>query len=398
MPLTDAFCRNAKPEEKTRKHSDGGGLFLQIEPKGGKYWRLAYSFAGKQKTLALGTYPQVSLADARRGRDDAKRLLKQGLDPSAQKRLDKLARAVAAENTFASIAAELRGKMVKEGRAPGTMERHDRLISRASELIGRRPIAQITAAEVLAVLRREEKKGTLATAGKLRVAIGQVFRYAISTARAETDPTIALRGALAAPTVTHRAAILDQKAFGGLLRSIWAYEGQPETRAALQLLALLYPRPGELRMAKWKQFDLADGIWTIPSDITKTRKEHKKPLSTQALTILNELRELTGDAELLFPSIRSRARPISDATTNAALRRLGYKQTEASSHGFRATASTFLNESGKWSADAIERELGHIEANEIRRAYHRADHWRERVKMTQWWADECDRLRKQKKT
>lgn len=392
MPLTDAFCRKIKPIEKNKKYSDAGGLFLMVNTAGARYWRLAYSFAGSQKTLALGVYPEVSLAEAREAREAAKKLLKAGIDPSAVRKIEKLARAAAADHTFEVIAAELRAKLVKEGRADGTMERHDRLIGRAVEIIGKRPVADITTAEVLAVLRKTEGRGTHATAGKQRVAIGQVFRYAIATGRAGSDPTTALRGALTTPTVTPRAAIVDRKEFGGLLKAIWSYDGQPETRAALQLLALLYPRPGELRLARWQAFDLDEGFWIIPAEIAKTRKDHKKPLPPQAVAILRELHDLTGDGELLLPSIRSRKRPISDMTTNAALRRLGYAQDVASSHGFRSTASTLLNESGRWSADAIERELGHVEANEIRRAYHRADHWQERVKMAAWWGDYCERL------
>lgn len=401
MALSDAFCRAVKPQEKVKKYSDAGGLFLLVDPRGGKYWRLAYSFGGKQKTLAIGVYPAVGLADARHARDDAKRLLRQNVDPGAQKKLDKLAATEAAGNTFELVAVSLRKKMIAEGRAAGTMERHDRMIATASKSIGKRPISEVTSAEVQAILARCVERGKLATAQKLRVAIGMVFRHGIVTGKASNDPTVALQRALPKPPENHRAAILEPKEFGALLRAIWSYQGQPETRIALQLLALLYPRPGELRTARWCDFDLEDATWAIPKEIAKTRRPHKKPLPKQAVAILRELWSLTGDPDrpdaLLFPSQRSINRPMSDMTTNAALRRMGFTRDEVTSHGFRASASTMLNETGLFSSDAIERELAHIEANAVRRAYQRADFWSERVEMARWWADRCDELRLGKK-
>ncbi|MEP9370611.1 integrase arm-type DNA-binding domain-containing protein [Mesorhizobium sp. KR1-2] len=393
MALTDTFVRNVKPSEKVQKISDGGGMHLRVEPRGSKLWRMQYSFAGKQKTLALGVYPAISLAEARKKRDQAKGLLAAGLDPSAEAKLEKIRRAEGAANTFAAIADELITKDEKEGRADATLVKKRWIVDMVRSDIGSRPIAQITPAEILQCLRKVERAGNYETARRMRATIGQVFRYAIATARAESDPTLALRGALTAPTVTHRAAILDKKAFGGLLRAIWTYDGQPETKAALQLLTYLYPRPGELRQAEWKEFDLDAGTWIIPASRTKMRREHRKFLPEQVVTILRYLHGMTGDGALLFPSVRSRKKPISDNTTNAALRRMGFRQEEVSSHGFRASASTMLNESGKWSSDAIERELAHADQSEVRRAYHRGDHWDERVRMQKWWADAVDRMR-----
>ena len=223
-----------------------------------------------------------------------------------------------------------------------------------------------------------------------------MFRYAIASARAENDPTGGLKGALTAPTVTHRPALTDREKFGGLLRAIWGYDGQPETKAALQLMALLYPRPGELRQAEWQEFDLDKAEWTIPAARTKMRREHRKPLPAQAVSILRGLRKLNGDGRMAFPSVKTRLRPISENTLNGALRRLGYATNEATAHGFRASASSLLNESGLWSPDAIEAELAHVGADEVRKAYHRATYWDVRVNMAAWWADQIDAMRASK--
>jgi integrase len=227
----------------------------------------------------------------------------------------------------------------------------------------------------------------------MRATIGQVFRYAIATSAASNDPTFGLRGALTAPTVTHRAAITEAKAFGVLLRAIWDYPGAATTRIALQLMALLYPRPGELRQAEWGEFDLERATWTIPSQRTKMRREHRKPLSAAAVSALRDLHRLTGQGRLAFPAVHTTLRPLSENTLNAALRRVGFTKDEATSHGFRATASTLLNESGLWLADAIEAELGHVGADDVRKAYHRALYWDERVRMSEWWAKEISHLR-----
>jgi integrase len=386
MPLTDTQIRKLKPKSSPSKHSDGGGLFLLVPPNGSKLWRLAYRFAGKQKTLALGAYPAVPLADARERRDEAKKLLASGIDPSHQAKLDKIAERTNHADTFAAIADEFIAKVAKEGRADVTIVKKRWLVSLALPDMGNRPIAEITAPEIFAALRKVEAKGNYETARRLRSTIGQVFRYAIATSRASNDPTFGLKGALVAPKVTHRAAVTDQSKFAGLVRAIWHYDGTVETRAALKLMALLYPRPGELRLAEWSEFDLDRGIWSIPGPRMKMRREHRKPLPELAMSILKELRNHTGNRRLAFPSIRSPLRPISENTLNAALRRLGYAKDKASAHGFRAAASSLLNESGLWQVDAIEAELAHVGADEVRRAYNRTPYWDERVKMAEWWA------------
>ncbi len=393
MALHDTFIRSIKPETKPRKYSDGGGLYLFVPTSGSKLWRQAYTFAGKQKTLSFGSYPTVTLAAARKARDEAKELLAQGIDPGREKRVAKVRAIETAGATFDVIAADLRQKLIAEGRADGTMARHDRLIKLASADFGMIPITEISAAEVLNTLRKIEKRGKHATAQKARVAVGMVFRHAIATGRASVDPTVPLARALVAPTVTHRPAIIERKAFAGLLRAIWSYDGQAETRAALQLTALLYPRSGELRHAEWGHIDFENAIWTIPAANAKMRREHRKPLPPQALAILRDLHELTGSGRLLFPSIRTTTRPISDATLLAALRRMGYGKDDHCVHGFRSSAAVLIGEHGKWSEKIVDIESGRIEPDKVKRAYHRSDHWNERVEMQNWWANECDSMR-----
>ena len=255
------------------------------------------------------------------------------------------------------------------------------------------PVLEITPLEVLAELRKVEAKGLHETAKRMRSAYGEVFRYAVMTAKATQDPTSALRGALTIPIVKHRAAITDPKELGALLRAIDGFSGQPTTIAALKLMALLFPRPGELRLAEWPEFDLSSAVWAIPASRTKMRREHRVPLSRQAIQVLENLFPFTEHSALVFPGLQSATKPISENTMNLALRRLGYTKDEATSHGFRATASSLLNESGKWSADVIERALGHQDADAVRRAYARSEYWKERVEMNQWWADYLDALR-----
>lgn len=393
MALTDAQIRKIRPEATPRKFSDGGGLHLLVTPTGSKLWRLNYRFGGKQKTQALGSYPAVSLETARELRLTAKKQLSAGVDPSQHAKLERVKRSIASANTFGVVAEEILAKDEREGRAPATLSKKRWLLELARSDLWSRPISEITAAEILVSLRRVEVHGNLESARRMRSTIGQVFRYAIATARAENDPTGGLKGALTAPTVRHRPALTDRDAFAGLLRAVWGYEGQPETKAALQLMVYLYPRPGELRQAEWAEFDLGNAEWTIPATRAKMRRAHRKPLPPQAVTVLRDLHRLNGDGRLAFPSVRSRLRPISENTLNAALRRLGYSTDQATSHGFRASASSLLNESGKWQPDAIEAELGHVGADEVRKAYHRATYWEARVEMSAWWADEIDRMR-----
>jgi len=392
MSLTDMKCRNAKPGRALRKLSDGGGLQLWVQPTGARLWRLAYRFGGKQKLLALGVYPTISLADARQGRDDAKQHLAAGVDPSQAK---KQAKAIQGESgdTFRVIAGEYVSKLKQEGRANTTISKIEWLLSFAYPTLGNQSIKEIGAPAILRVLREVEARGRHESARRLRSTIGSVFRYATATARAEGDPTFALKGALIKPMVKPRAAVTQPKALGALLRAIDSFDGQPSTHAALKLMAFLFPRPGELRAAEWVEFDFDHAVWTIPAERMKMRQTHRVPLSTQATDVLKDLQAITGQGRLVFPSVRTTSRPISDNTLNAALRRLGYGKEEATAHGFRATASSLLNESGQWHPDAIERQLAHVESNDVRRAYARGEHWEQRVKMMRWWADYLDELK-----
>jgi integrase len=392
MPLPDAECRAARPAAKLQKLTDGGRLQLWVQPGGARLWRLAYRFGGKQKLLALGVYPKVSLAQARQAREDAKRLLAEGTDPTLEKKRRKQEHTDAV--TFRAIADEYVTKLKREGRADATITKTEWLLAFADADLGGMPIRSVDAPAVLKVLRAVEIRGRYESARRLRSTIGSVFRYAIATTRADADPTYALRGALIQVKATPRAAITDPTALGALLRAIDAFDGQRVTRIALQLMAFLFPRPGELRAAEWVEFDFARAIWTIPAARTKMRRPHRMPLANQVVALLSVLQLLTGGRTLLFPGVRSPSRPISDNTLNAALRRLGYAKDEATAHGFRASASSLLNESGRWHPDAIERQLGHVEGNDVRAAYARGEHWNERVSMMQWWADNLDGLKR----
>jgi integrase len=344
--------------------------------------------------LALGAYPAVSLADARSGRDEAKKLLAKSVDPSAQRKIDRQIGKIATDTSFRAVAEEVISKLEREGRAHATLTKKRWLLDFAFPAFGDRPVAEITARELLALLREIEGRGLYETAKRLRSTCGMVFRYAIATGRAERDPSGDLRGALTAHQVSHRATIVDPAGIGALLRAIDGFDGQPTTRAALRLAPHVFVRPGELRQAEWKEFDLDAAVWSIPAEKTKMRRRHRVPLARQSLIILRELQEITGNGRYLFPSVRTVARPISENTLNAALRRLGYSSAAMSTHGFRSMAATRLNEMGRWNPDAIERQLAHQEANAVRRAYtYSAEYWSERVSMMQAWADYLDELR-----
>lgn len=387
MPLNDARIRALKPSTKPTKHGDTGGLLLVVSPTGSKLWRMVYRFDGKQKQLSFGTWPDVSLAEARSRRDAARKLLADGVDPSAKKKEEKVARERAVTDSFAALAEELLTKNEREGKSAATLGKKRWLVSLATIDLGGKQITEISASDILVPLRRVEAQGNYETARRLRSVISQVFRYAIATARAENDPTFGLRGAIIAPKVTHQAAVTDWTVFAKLLKSIWVYSGTQETCAALKLMALLYPRPGELRQAEWSEFDLENAVWIVPAERAKMRRPHKKPLPPLATEILRAQRNHTGNLRLVFPSSTSTERPISENTMNLALRRMGFSKNDATSHGFRATASTLLNESGLWSADAIEAELAHLSGNAVRRAYHRASYWDERLRMAAWWSE-----------
>jgi integrase len=397
MPLTDVAIPNAKPREKPYKVGDTLGLFLLVQPSGGKLWRVKYRIDGKEKKLAIGIYPQVGLAEARRRRDAARELVAAGKDPGREKQREKVRSRIQAETTFDAIAAEFCQKRRRDGQkawAVSTATRSEYLLSLLKGSIGKLPITDIEPADVLIAVRKIERKGQLESARRTLQLAGAVFRYAVATARLSSDPTRDLRGALTAPTVTHYGAIIDPARVGELLRAIDGYEGQPITKLAMQLAPHVFVRPGELRHAEWSEFDFDGALWTIPASKTKMRKDHLVPLSRQSIAILEDLRTLTGPDGYVFPSIRSRKRPMSDNTINAGLRRLGYSTDEMTAHGFRAMASTLLNESGKWHPDAIERALAHGDSDRIRAAYHRGAHWKERVAMAQWWSDHLDQLRK----
>ncbi|MGE4303478.1 MAG: tyrosine-type recombinase/integrase [Novosphingobium sp.] len=384
---------NAKSQDKDYKLSDGGGLYLLVRTNGSRLWRLNYRYLGKHRTLAFGSYPEVSLADARSRRDEARRLLAAGRDPSHEQKVA-LAKARVEENdTFKTVALEWIGKQKREGMAEITLSKIRWLLDKAYPKIGTRPIAQITAHEVLFVLRAVEATGRYESARRMRSVLGRVFRYAVATTRAERDPTADLRGALTVPKSKHLAAITTPNRAGELMRAIEGYTGHAITLYALRLSAHLFVRPGELRQAEWAEFDFDRSVWNIPAAKMKMRRPHRVPLSRQVTSLFEALWDLTGTERYCFPSFRTGQRPMSENTVNAALRALGFGQEEMSAHGFRAMAATLLNESGKFNPDAIERQLAHMENDGVRRAYTRGEYWNERETMMQWWSDELDRLR-----
>lgn len=397
MALTDTAVRNAKPAERDYKLADSGGLFVLVTPAGGKLWRLKFRIDGKERKLSLGRYPDVSLSEARKRRDEARKQIALGGDPAREKQREKIRAKLSVDNTFAAIAAEYCAKRQRDGEkgwAQSTVIRTESLLTRLNASIGRLPIGEIEPADVLAAVRKIEARGKLESARRTLQLASLVFRYAIATARLTSDPTRDLRGALTSPTVTHYGAITDAKRVGELLRSIDDYDGSGITKLALQLAPHVFVRPGELRHADWSEIDLDAAIWAIPAGRTKMRKPHHVPLSRQAIALFREIHEATGATGYVFPSVRTRTRPMSENTLNGALRRLGYASDEMTAHGFRAMASTLLNESGKWHPDAIERALAHGDSDKVRAAYHRGAHWDERVAMAQWWSDYLDTLRK----
>jgi integrase len=402
MRLTDTAIRNAKPGAKPYKLADERGLHLLIQPQGGRLWRMKYRVNGAdseglpkriERLLSFGSYPEVSLKSARELRDEARKRLAEGIDPSQLKRDTKIASALGASNSFGAIADEYILRMEQEDRAEATLKKVRWLCALLRPAIGARPVAEVTPQELLAVLKKIEQSGKRETAGRLRSFASRVFRYAVATARASNDPAHMLIGALIPPKTKHHAAITEPKALGELLRAIDGYRGQPATLFALRLAPHVFQRPGEVRQMEWSEVDFEKAVWTIPADRMKMREVHSVPLSSQALGILKDAKALTGSGRFVFPSIRSTTRPMSENTINAALRRLGYEAGEMTAHGFRSTASSLLNESGRWNPDAIERALAHREGNQVRAAYHRSVYWNERVQMAQWWSDHLDKLR-----
>jgi integrase len=385
--LSDTGVRNAKPEEKMRKLFDGLGLYLLISPAGGKWWRFKYRFAGKERLLSLGTYPEVSVREARDKRDAARKLIAAGIDPGVER---KLAKARALGGSFEDVAREWAEKFSERWEPTHAATVIKRLERDVFPWLGGQPVGEITSPELLTVLRRIESRGALETAHRVKQTCGQIFRYAVATGRAQRDPSGDLYGALPPVKEKHHAALTKPADVAALLRSIDGYKGTFVVRCALRLAPLVFVRPGELRKSEWSEFDLDGATWRIPPERMKMRSEHIVPLSRQAVEILRELHPLTGKGRYVFPG-RAVSRPMSENTITASLRYLGYSREQMTGHGFRTMASTLLNEMG-WPADAIERQLAHSERDNVRDAYNRAQYLPERKRMMDAWADFLDRL------
>ena len=399
--LSDTQIRSTKPGGKSIRLYDERGLYLEITPTGGRWWRLKYRFSGKEKLLSMGTYPDTGLKAAREKRDRARALLAEGVDPSETRRAEKASRSQAVSNGFEAVAREWHAAIhlaeVSAGHAARTLIRLEQDVF---PWLGGLSVGEIKAPQLLQAMRRIEARGAIETAHRALQACGQVFRYAVATGRAERDPTPDLRGALKPVLVRHMAAITDPKRVGELLRAIEGYKGMPITRAALQLAPLVFVRPGELRKAEWVEFDLDAAQWRIPAARMKRTKQeklsgtaHVVPLSRQAVAILRELHPLTGHGRYLFPSPRTGERPMSDNGVLSALRRMGFPSDEMTGHGFRAMARTLLAERLGVDEAVIEAQLAHAVKDSLGRAYNRTEFLEQRRKMLQTWADYLDRLR-----
>jgi integrase len=392
LPLTDTRIKNAKPEEKPKRLFDERGLYLEISPAGGKWWRLKYRVAGKEKRLSLGVYPDVGLSEARKRRDEARKLLAEGIDPSKNRQAIRAASVDRAANSFEVVTREWFAKFSQDW-AANHSARVIRLFERdIFPWIGARPIAEITAPELLTVVRRIEYRGAIDTAHRAIQSCSQVLRYGVATGRCERDPSGDLRGALPPVKGEHFAATTDPPKLAGILRALDGYEGDLIVRCALRLAPLVFVRPGELRHAEWKDIDLKAAEWRYT--VTKTETEHIVPLSKQAVAILKELRPLTGEGRYVFPGARSVHRPMSDNAVLAAMRRMGIGKEEMTGHGFRAAARTILDEVLGFRPDLIEHQLAHAVRDPLGRAYNRTAHLPERKKMMQKWADYLDSLKK----
>ncbi len=393
MALTALQVKTAKTTDKPIKLSDGGGLFLLVQPNGSKYWRLAYRFAGKQKTLAVGVYPDVSLLNARDRREDARKQLAAGVDPGENKKAQKAAKQGKAANSFEVVAQEWIEKF-STNKAASTIEKTNFILRRdVFPWLGARPIDEIKPSDLLTVLQRIETRGALETAHRAKQYVGQIFRYAVGTQRAERDITQDLKGALPTPNVIHRAAITEPIKFGALIRSIDGFAGTLAVKCAMKLAPLIFVRPGELRQTEWAWVDMDSAIICYPASVMKMREDHIVPLPLQALAILREIQQLTGSGKYVFPSIRTSARPMSEAAINAALRRIGYSKEEMTGHGFRAAARTIMDEVLGIRVELIEHQLAHAVKDQNGRAYNRTTHLPERKKMMQQWADYLDKLK-----
>lgn len=394
MALTDTAIRKIKAGEKPVRFFDGGGLYLQVSPAGAKLWRFKYRFDGKEKLLALGVYPDVTLASARQKRDNARKMLAEGIDPGEKRKAAKATRAGLAANTFEVIGREWYAKT-----APMLAASTKGKLLRFLEVdvfpwIGVRPITSIAAADLINVIERIEERGALDIARRVHNYMGRIFRYAVGRGLVSRDPSrdIEMKDILPPEDVQHHASVTDPKAVGGLLRAIDGFTGAFTTRCALRLAALAFVRPGELRHAEWTELDFAAAEWRIPAGKMKMKEQHIVPLSLQAIAILREIQPLTGRGRYVFPSERGGGRPMSENTINAALRRLGYAKNEMTGHGFRSMASTLLHELGLPNA-VIERQLAHGERNKVSASYNFAEHLPARRNMMQTWADYLDKLR-----
>ena len=389
MPLTDTKLRNAKPTAKPYKMADGGGLFVLIHPSQGKYWRYKYRFAGKEKQLALGTYPDVSLADARERHAQARKVLASGNDPGETKKEAKRLVTLKHENNFEAIAREWYEQRKHKWTTTYSQTRMARLERHVFPRLGSRPIADITASELLSVIRVVEKDGALDMAQRLLQMAGQIFVYAVATGRAQRNIAIDLRGALKSPVRKHMAHLKADE-LPEYLKNLEAYDGAIQTKWALKFLLFTFVRTGELRGAEWKEISFDKAEWRIPAERMKMREQHIVPLSKQAISVLLEMRNHTGNRQFVFPNQHKPSGCMSENTLLFALYRMGY-HSKATGHGFRATASTILNEHG-FVPDVIERQLAHTERNQVRAAYNHAQYLPERKKMMQWWADYLDSL------
>lgn len=393
MALNDVAIKALKPKDRVFAVADEKGLCIEVAVSGSKLWRYRYRFGGKPKVLSFGRYPEVTLKEARQRRDDARGQLRDGIDPGVERKRAKLTARFNVANTFRAVAEEyIEHRLVKEGRAAVTVEKAKWLLLQMKP-IWDQPLVEIKPAEVFGVLRRLEGQGKHETAKRCRSFTSRVFRYAAATGRAESDPAAMLAGQLIAPKVKHHAAILEPRKLGELLRSIDAFEGAPITRLALQVAPHVMARPGELRQATWDEFDLDAKIWRIKPERMKMRRPHAIPLSEQVLGYLRELQQFSGPEGYVFPAFHTTRRPMSENTMNQAFRRMGYTSDEVTAHGLRTSASTLLNESGKWHPDAIERALAHGDSDAVRGIYNRGHYWDVRVEMMQWWSDYLDRIR-----